>query len=97
MITEQLDDTYFDSLGKLANSPYTVERMLLDNHEFGERLVEQVVEVNDQSFKFYYLPIETTIRQILVNRTAMKHIMADHRSNKQFLSSFPFKLTNFNF
>lgn len=94
--TEQLDDASFDSLIKLVNSPYSVEQMLLDNHEFGERLTEQVVQINDESFKFYYLPIETTIRQILANQTAMEYIMADHKGNTQCLLSFSTKLTIFN-
>ena len=73
-----MDSKFFDSLGDLVSSPYLVERNVLDNHEFGEKLQEHIVEINDESFKFYYLPIETTIKRILADPTAMKYIVADH-------------------
>lgn len=65
-----------------GHSMYKINQNIMEREVDLELLQEKIVTINDRVHKYYYLPIEPVIKQILSNKLAMEYIMKFHRGKE---------------
>ena len=77
-LTANIDASELQELSAYTNSFYNVKQNVLART--GINYKEQSVTENGVEYKFYYIPIEATLKLVLTNEIAMDHILEWNQS-----------------